>query len=98
MHMSANWQFQTLAFPTFFEFHTSNADPHSRPTRAMKDWAAAVAPARGTQALQRLSIRGLAFMPHKGLLTAQLGAGGMRLNAGGIFNAVGWTRYQGERL
>jgi hypothetical protein len=31
-------------------------------------------------------------MPHKGLLTAQLGTGGMRLNAGGLFNAVG---YQG---
>lgn len=37
-------------------------------------------------------------MPHKGLLTAQLGAGGMRLNAGGIFNSVGWTRYQGDYL
>ena len=31
--------------------------------------------------------KGPAFMPHKGLLTAQLGAEGMRLNAGGIFNA-----------
>jgi hypothetical protein len=41
---------------------------------------------------------GLAFMPQKGLLTAQLGAGGMRLTAGGIFNAFGWTRYQGDYL
>jgi hypothetical protein len=89
-----------LAFATFFEFHTPNPDPDSRPTRAMKDGAAAVAlrEGLGTQALQRLSIGGLAFMPQKGLLTAQLGAGGMRLTAGGIFNAVGWTRYQGERL
>jgi hypothetical protein len=37
-------------------------------------------------------------MPHKGLSTAQLGTGGMRLNAGGVFNAVGWIRYKGALL
>ena len=42
--------------------------------------------------------KGLASMPHKGLLRAQLGTGGMRLNAGDVVNAVGWTRYQGALL
>jgi hypothetical protein len=30
-------------------------------------------------------------MPHKGLLTAQLGTGGVRLDAWWRFNAVDWT-------
>jgi hypothetical protein len=70
---------------------------HPSAPKKVNVWPAAVA-LQGTQALQPPSIRGLAFMPHKGLLTAQLGTGGMRLNAGGVFNAVGWTRYQGALL
>ena len=41
----------------------------------MKDWAAAVALARGTRASNASRKEGLAFEPHKGLLTAPLGAG-----------------------
>lgn len=64
----------------------------------MKDWAAAVAlrETRDSGAPTPLDKGGLAFMPHKGLLTAQLAAGGVRLNVGGVFDAVGC--YQGALL
>jgi hypothetical protein len=53
------------------------------------DLALRRAPARGSDA----STPSIGSMPHKGLLTAQLGTGGMRLNAG-AFQRVGGDCYR----